>query len=153
MQAPLLIELLTEELPPKSLLRLQSAFAEALSARLKEDGFLSQASSVRAYSTPRRLAVLISDVLEKSPDKEVQFNGPSVKAPDQAVAGFAKKNGVSVADLIQIETPKGNIFAYRTMASGSLLGTSLDLQVEEALKKLPISKVMRWGEGEAQFVR
>src|SRR6185503_14504626 len=67
--------------------------------------------------------------------------------------GFAKKNGVPTENLIQIDTPKGKIFAYRTVARGSKLGTNLELNIEDSLKKLPIPKVMRWGAGEAQFVR
>ena len=153
MGATLLVELLSEELPPKSLNALSKAFGSALAADLREDGFLTSDSAVTCFATPRRLAVSITDVHEKSPDKDVQFTGPSIKAPPQAVAGFAKKNGVSVDQLIQIDTPKGKVFAYRTKAGGSQLAASLDLKVEEALKRLPVQKMMRWGDGDAQFVR
>jgi glycyl-tRNA synthetase beta chain len=149
----LLVELLTEELPPKSLRALAKAFGDALTVELRQDGFLKSESITRVFATPRRLAVLISHVLERSPDKRVEFTGPPVTAPQQAISGFARKNGVSIEDLIQIDTPKGKIFAYRTMARGSQLSTNLDLKVEEALKKLPISKIMRWGDGDARFAR
>ena len=129
------------------------AFGDGLTTELRQDGFLTGESATRVFATPRRLAVLISHVLEESPDKAIQFNGPPVTAAQQAVSGFAKKNGVSTEDLIQIDTPKGKVFAYRTMARGSKLATNLDLKLDEALKTLPIPKVMRWGAGEAQFVR
>lgn len=153
MALTLLVELLTEELPPKSLGALATAFASALVASLKEDGFLSGNSAAKSFATPRRLAVSITDVHEKSPDRQLQLTGPSVNAPPQAVAGFAKKNGVSVADLIKLDTPKGEVFAYRRIAAGSHLAANLALRVEEALKRLPVAKLMRWGSGEAQFVR
>ena len=153
MPETLLVELLTEELPPKSLRVMAKAFGDALAGELRQQGFLASESAVRTFATPRRLAVSISQVLEQSPDKDVQFNGPPVTASPQAVAGFAKKNGVSAENLIQIDTPKGKIFAYRTMQRGSKLATNLELNIENSLKKLPIPKVMRWGAGEAQFVR
>jgi len=149
----LLVELLTEELPPKSLKSLAKAFGDGLARELRQDGFLTGESSTRVFATPRRLAVLISGVLEQSPEKPIEFAGPPITAPQQAISGFAKKNGVSVEDLIQIDGPKGKIFAYRTMIRSKDLGTNLDLKVQEALKALPIPKVMRWGAGEAQFVR
>ena len=153
MEATLLVELLTEELPPKSLKALSEAFGERLAAGLRQGGFLTGKSAARTYATPRRLAVSISRVLDRSPDKPVEFLGPFVTAPPQAVAGFARKNGVSVDKLVQVDSPKGKIFAYRTLAAGSQLDTNLDLEVDDALKRLPATKLMRWGGGEAQFVR
>ena len=153
MEATLLVELLTEELPPKSLSALSNALVSALVADLREDGFLTEKSVAKGFATPRRLAVSITHVLEKSPDEHVQLTGPSVKAPPQAISGFAKKNGVSVDELIQVDTPKGKVFAYRTIAAGSYLDTALELKVEDALKRLPVAKTMRWGSGKAQFVR
>ena len=153
MALTLLVELLTEELPPKSLRALANAFSSALVAALKGEGFLSGDSAATAFATPRRLAVSITDVHEKSPDRQLQLTGPSVNAPPQAVAGFAKKNGVSVDDLMKLDTPKGEVFAYRRIAAGSHLAANLALRVEEALKRLPVAKLMRWGSGDAQFVR
>jgi glycyl-tRNA synthetase beta chain len=153
MALTLLVELLTEELPPKSQRALADAFASALVAALREDGFLSGKSVAGSFATPRRLAVSITDVHEKSPDRQLELIGPSVKAPPPAVAGFARKNGVPVADLTRIDTPKGEVFAYRRIAAGSHLATNLGLRVEEALKRLPVAKLMRWGSGDAQFVR
>jgi glycyl-tRNA synthetase beta chain len=153
MALTLLVELLTEELPPKSLRALADAFQGALVTALRDDGFLSGKSTAKPLATPRRLALLITDVHEKSPDRQVQLTGPSVNAPAQAVAGFAKKNGVSLAELIKLDTPKGEVFAVRRIAAGAHLAANLAPRVEEALKRLPVAKLMRWGSGEAQFVR
>jgi len=116
--ATLLVELLTEELPPKSLAKLAEAFRKALTEDLQQEGFLAANSASRAYATPRRLAVQITRTLAQSPDKALEIQGPSVKVgldrdgkPTPALAGFAKKNGVTVEDLIQIESAKGAVFA------------------------------------------
>jgi glycyl-tRNA synthetase beta chain len=156
----LLVELLTEELPPKALQRLSNALCKALTDDLRQDDLLAGQIVIKAYATPRRLAVSISGVLAKAPDKPIEIPGPSVKIgldadgkPTQALVGFSKKNGVSVNDLVQIDTPKGKVFACRVVSSGKHLETHLALKVEEALKRLPVPKLMRWGSGEAQFVR
>ena len=160
MTAPLLIELLTEELPPKSLLRLANAFRDALLGSLKDDGHISATCTAKVFATPRRLAVLIDDVHENAPDSEVLVKGPSVKAgldasgkPTQALLGFAKKRGVAVEVLQRISDGKQEIFAHRDLAKGGRLDTNLDLRVEAALEDLPVPKMMRWGSGDAQFVR
>jgi glycyl-tRNA synthetase beta chain len=159
--ATLLVEVRTEELPPKALQRLSQAFAEALAADLRQDDvFLTDSSEVRTYATPRRLAVQISHILPRAPDKAVEISGPSVKIgldgegkPTPALIGFARKQGVDPAQLERLQTPKGEVFVYRTLAAGSHLETNLDLKVGFALDKLPIPKVMRWGMGDSKFVR
>jgi len=153
MSATLLVELLTEELPPKSLARLGRTFADLLAADLRNEGLLSGKSEARWFATPRRLAVSVSGVLDKAPDQPLEITGPSVKAPPQAVAGFAKKHGVAVDQLAQVDTPKGKVFACRKLARGAQLEANLALRVEAALKRLPVAKTMRWGDGDAQFVR
>jgi glycyl-tRNA synthetase beta chain len=153
MQATLLVELLTEELPPKALKRLGESFAQSLSQELRQDGFLGKASETTAFATPRRLAVSITQVLDVAPDQWHESMGPAVSAPPQALAGFAKKHKVAVTDLVQVDTPKGKVFACKVLVPGSRLETNLDLKIEESLKRLPVPKVMRWGSGEAQFVR
>jgi glycyl-tRNA synthetase beta chain len=160
MEASLLVEILTEELPPKSLKNLAESFARALTQDLRDDGLLAAGSTSTTYATPRRLAVVISHVLDAAPDHPIEKTGPSVKVgldadgrPTQALIGFAKKANVRVEDLIQIDTAKGQVFAYREIAKGAHLETNLDLKVEEALRKLPVPKIMRWGDGDAQFVR
>jgi glycyl-tRNA synthetase beta chain len=158
--ATLLVELLTEELPPKSLARLGEALRKALTDDLAQDGFLAADSQSCVFATPRRLAVQATQVLAQSPDKALEMQGPSVKVgldkdgkPTPALAGFAKKNGIAVEDLLQIDTPKGKVFACRKTATGSALSATLAGKVEAALKKLPVAKMMRWGDGDAEFVR
>ena len=158
--ATLLVELLTEELPPKSLARLGEALRKALTDDLAQDGFLAADSQSCVFATPRRLAVQATQVLAQSPDKALEMQGPSLKVgldkdgkPTPALAGFAKKNGIAVEDLLQIDTPKGKVFACRKTATGSALSATLAGKVEAALKKLPVAKMMRWGDGDAEFVR
>ena len=160
MTSPLLVELLTEELPPKALARLMEAFSRGIFEGLKEKNFLAGAAESRPYATPRRLAVVISDVLDKQPDRVVERKGPAVATaldaagnPTPALLGFAKSCGVDVAKLARRPGDKGEYFVYSSKHKGEPLKQHLVAVVEMALKKLPIPKVMRWGSGEAQFVR
>jgi len=153
MTATLLVEILTEELPPKALKDLSEVFAAKLHAGLHRERYLADGSAVSAFATPRRLAALITKVEERSPDSEREVQGPAVNAPAQAVAGFAKKNGVAVEALKKQQTPKGEIYVARVRTNGSALDTVLAGLADAALKSLPIPKTMRWGSGSAQFVR
>ena len=160
MTSPLLIELLTEELPPRALARLMEAFSRGIFEGLKEKNFLAGAAESRPYATPRRLAVVISDVLDKQPDRVVERKGPAVTTgldaagnPTPALLGFAKSCGVDVAKLARRPGDKGEYFVYSSKQKGEPLKQHLATVVETTLKKLPIPKVMRWGDGEAQFVR
>ncbi len=152
MKATLLVEILTEELPPKSLRALSETFFLNISKALTSAHLAGEAKG-RALATPRRLAVLIPGVESDAPDRESELTGPSTKAPEQAVAGFARKAGVEVSRLERRTTPKGEVYLARVKAKGAVLAEVLPALAEEALKSLPIPKVMRWGAGEAQFVR
>jgi glycyl-tRNA synthetase beta chain len=152
MRATLLVEILTEELPPKSLRALSQAFLDKLLSGLKK-AQLTASGEGRAYATPRRLAVMIEEVGSEAPDRESELTGPSTKAPEQAVAGFARKAGVDVGRLERRDTPKGEIYVARAKVKGAMLTDALAVMVEQALESLPIPKLMRWGTGEAQFVR
>ena len=156
----LLVEIRIEELPPKALARLGRSFGEALRAGLERDGLLADESAMRWFATPRRLAVHLTHVRDTSPDKSVEVQGPSVKAgrdaegrPTPALQGFARKNGVTPDALQEIDTPKGRVFVYRGVVPGVSLDSVLAAKVAAALKTLPIPKVMRWGAGDAEFVR
>ena len=158
--ATLLVELQTEELPPKSLEKLADAFGWGLHADLKADHFLADEAAASIYATPRRIAVSISNVREVAPDFEVIVKGPAVKSgldgsgnPTKALLGFANKRGVSVDKLVRVNDGKQEVFAHRDLAKGGHLDTNLELKVEEALRGLPIPKMMRWGAGDAAFVR
>jgi glycyl-tRNA synthetase beta chain len=156
----LLVEILTEELPPKSLKQLGELFSRYFAEDLRSDGFLTAESSVKWFATPRRIAASITNVRSVAPDTEVVVKGPSVKIgldeagqPTPALVGFARKRGVSVEALVRVRDGKQEIFAHRDLAKGGQLETNLDLKIQDALRKLPIAKRMRWGSGNAEFVR
>ena len=156
----LLVELRTEELPPKALPRLGRAFSEALNAELARDNLLDDGSASRWFASPRRLAVRISAVRAVAADRPLEVQGPSVKAgldsegrPTGALQGFARKNNVTPDALEQRDTPKGRVFFFKGIAKGVSLDDVLAAKVAAALKSLPIPKMMRWGAGEAEFVR
>ena len=101
---PLLVEVLTEELPPKALARLMEAFARNTYDGLKKKGFVTGKSVVRPFATPRRLAVLVSEVLPKQLDRVVERRGPAVSMgldpagnPTPALLGFARSCGVEAS--------------------------------------------------------
>ncbi|HYN13034.1 MAG TPA: glycine--tRNA ligase subunit beta [Burkholderiales bacterium] len=154
MKATLLVELLTEELPPKSLRLLGEAFRDRLLLRLTQYHLkLREPAGTRFFATPRRLALSIPDVESVGQDRETEVIGPPANASPQAIAGFAKKNGVAVEQLERRTTPKGEVLVARPRLKGAVLDEILAGLVEETLKALPIPKVMRWGDGDAQFVR
>ncbi len=149
----LLVEILTEELPPKALDALGRSFRDHLTNDLEQAGLRTSESASRYFATPRRLAVSISHVRPEAAEVRDKVLGPPAKAPEQAVSGFARKHGVTTVQLIKIETPKGSVYAVERTLPGILLADVLAQRVEAALKALPVPKVMRWGDGDAQFVR
>src|SRR6266700_3957961 len=151
--ASLLVELLAEELPPKSLSLLSRFFGDEVGNRLSRYQLKLRVPDWRVFATPRRLAVLVPDVLAVAEDRSTEVPGPSIKAPPEAVAGFARKNGVDVAALEQRDTPKGMVYFAHTTLKGASLNSVLPNVVSEVLQKLPIPKVMRWSNGDKQFVR
>ena len=159
--APLLIEVLSEELPPKALQRLSESLGEHLRTGLTTAGFVAvDAPSHINFATPRRLAVRYPQVLDHQEAREVMRKGPSLQAgldaagkPTPALAGFARSCGVDVSALERIQDGKAEYFAFRSRKPGESLDDHLATLLADALKKLPIPKVMRWGAGEAQFVR
>jgi len=158
MSKDLLIEIGTEELPPKALQRLSDAFTNGVSKGLKDAGL--QFGDVQSYATPRRLAVLISDVPDAQPDRDVERKGPSLKAaydadgnPTKAVEGFARSCGVSVEELEQQETDKGIWLVFKATEKGQPVSELVPGIVNQSLAKLPIPKRMRWGDSDVEFVR
>ncbi|MGA8054554.1 MAG: glycine--tRNA ligase subunit beta [Burkholderiales bacterium] len=160
MSASLLVELLTEELPPKALRAMGYAFADALVQSLRQDGFAPPDGEFAVYASPRRLGVRVRHVVDKAPDREALVKGPSIKAglaadgsPTAALVGFAKKQGVPVDKLERVQDGKQEVFAFRSRVPGMSLDATLSAKVDAALGKLPIPKVMRWGDFDAEFVR
>jgi len=153
-----LVEIGTEELPPKSLLALADAFADGIARGLDEAGLERRA--VERFATPRRLAVRVRRLAARQPDRAVERRGPPVKAafdaqgaPTQAALAFARSCGVEVSALEYLETPKGVWLAHRGTEAGSETVSLLPAIVQASLDALPIARRMRWGAGEAQFVR
>jgi glycyl-tRNA synthetase beta chain len=161
MEATLVIELLTEELPPKSLKLLGDTFGREIIAGLARQQLTRfEPKNPRVFATPRRLGVAVPRVLAAAADRQIDVTGPSVKVgldangkPTAALAGFARKSGVAVESLEQRDSPKGKMFVARVTTTGNTLESVLAAIVGDALKKLPIPKVMRWGDGDAEFVR
>lgn len=154
----LLIELGTEELPPKSLKALGLAFRDGITAGLdqRELGY----GEVEWFATPRRLAVLVRDVSLQAPDREVEVQGPPAdKARDEqgnwtpAALGFARKQGVEPEQLECIDTPKGARLGLRSTAAGAATSACLNDIIHESIRALPIAKRMRWGASRIEFVR
>ncbi len=156
--ADLLLELGTEELPPKALPRLSAAYAEGIVKGLQDAGF--EFGEVQRFATPRRLAVLIKAVPAAQADRQVERRGPAVAAAfdadgnaKPAALGFAKSCGVAIEELQRIETDKGTYLMHQALEPGRALSAVVPTILEEALKRLPIPKRMRWGDMEASFVR
>jgi len=152
MDATLLVELLTEELPPRSLRMLADTFAEQLLSEIVKHRLKDRAAAKRTFATPRRLAVLIPDVRDKALDSSHSVEGP-VSSNPKAVEGFARKHKVSAESLERRRTDKGEIVVANFTLPGVQLDAVLAGLVEQVLKNLPVRKLMRWGDGDAQFVR
>ncbi len=155
----LLIEIGTEELPPKALKRLSEAFGAGVTDGLKNADLAH--GEVSLYASPRRLAVLVRGLAEAQADKTIERRGPALAAafddegcPTRAAEGFARSCGVaSVDDLDRIETDKGAWLMYRAEQPGQASVELIPDIVRAALDKLPIPRRMRWGALAAEFVR
>ncbi|MEW6690713.1 MAG: glycine--tRNA ligase subunit beta, partial [Pseudomonadota bacterium] len=162
-QASLLVELLTEELPPKSLAALGKAFSTELTRGLSDARLIASNSKTHFFATPRRIAALITEVLDQAPDRtEIEKIMPVSVALDPSgnpTAALKKKLAAKKIPEREIQfftkrmDGKTETFFYEMNVIGYQLSVTLPIAVETALKRLPISKVMRWGSGEAQFVR
>ena len=154
----LLVEIGTEELPPRALRRMRDALQSSLDTLLDENG-LTHGDS-HAYATPRRLAVVIQDVPIAQADRKITKRGPAVKAafdadgkPTRPAEGFARSCGVAVSDLDKLETAKGSWLVYNSTRIGQAATDIIPALLEKALKALPMPKRMRWGNSEIEFVR
>lgn len=153
-----LVEIGTEELPPKALKKLSDAFTEGLVAGLQEAGLV--ASEVVAYAAPRRLAVWLKSLPTQQDDQPIEKRGPALQAaydkegnPSKAALGFAASCGVDFAALEKLETDKGSWLMFRQTQAGQRTVDLFASFVDRSLANLPIPKRMRWGSGDAEFVR
>ena len=153
-----LIELGTEELPPKALLKLSHAFTDGVNNGLAAAGLV--AASVESFAAPRRLAILLRDIPLRQQDQLVEKRGPALAAaydaegnPSKAVQGFARSCGVELSALVERETDKGPWLFFEQKQAGQTLEALLPTIVSDALAALPIPKRMRWGDRADEFVR
>ncbi|MFT5658840.1 MAG: glycyl-tRNA synthetase beta chain, partial [Gammaproteobacteria bacterium] len=153
-----LIELGTEELPPKNLQSLSENFAKLIRQALDDAGL--KAASVDVFATPRRLALILRDIPTQQADQVVEKRGPALQAafdkdgnPSNAAQGFARGCGVEVADLLRRETDKGTWLYFEKTEPGLSLAKILPEVVATSINKLPIAKRMRWGDRNDEFVR
>jgi len=154
----LLIEIGTEELPPKALSTLSAAFEQGIREGLEKTGLTGDA--IDRFATPRRLAVLIHHLPTRQPDRQLERRGPALSAafgpdgkPSKAAEGFARSCGVSVAELQKQQTDKGAWLVHVNHEPGAATADLIPGIVEAALAGLPIPKRMRWGDRDDQFVR
>lgn len=154
----ILFELGTEELPPKSLKTLRDALASHVQTALEQAGIAFD--TIKSYAAPRRLALQITGVAERQPDRVEQKRGPAVKAaydregkPTKAALGFAQGLGVDVSELITIQGDKGDYVGYQQTIHGQATRELLPAILQAALDALPIAKRMRSGADKNEFVR
>jgi glycyl-tRNA synthetase beta chain len=153
-----LVEIGTEELPPKALPALEAAFRDGIITGLSTAGLAHGA--VESFAAPRRLAVLVRALATRQPEQEIRRKGPPVGAafdasgnPTRAASAFADSCGVPLAALTRVKEGKGEFLFYSGRKAGDEAATLLPGIVQGSLEKLPIPKRMRWGAGEAEFVR
>ena len=154
----LLVEIGTEELPPKALRKLAEAFAANLTAELESLELGHQ--GVSWYASPRRLGLQVKALEAKQQDKEVEKRGPATKAafdaegnPTKAAMGWARGCGIEVKDAQTLETDKGAWLLHIAKVAGQETKTLMTDAISKALAKLPIPKPMRWGANKTQFIR
>ena len=157
-RADFLVEIGTEELPPKALRKLMLAFSDNLEVLLKDRRL--DHGAIQALASPRRIAAIVSGLAMAQEDREVDAKGPPVtiafddkgEAKPAALA-FAQKCGVDVQALERTKTDKGEWLSYRSVEAGASAASLLPEIVEQALQNLPVPRRMRWGSSEIEFVR
>ena len=154
----LLIELGTEELPPKALASLSAAFSTGITSQLAKAGL--NHGAVQAYASPRRLALWVKDLALRQPDQSLTRLGPAVQAafdkdgnPTKAAEGFARSCGVEMSALIQKSDGKILKLAHESVQPGASSSDLIPDMVRHALDQLPVPKRMRWGSSREEFVR
>jgi glycyl-tRNA synthetase beta chain len=162
--ADLLIELLTEELPPKALARLSDSLSQQVHQALVAKGLAGTNARVTGFATPRRLGLRISEVANKGDDRALILKGPSLKVAldaaghaTQALVKWAEKQGIAIDQLERSTDGKQEIFSARTTLAGETLAAVIGPVLNAALGKLPIPKLMQYqladGTTTVEFVR
>ncbi len=157
-RADFLVEIGTEELPPKALRSLMQAFARNLGKLLDENRLVH--GPISEFATPRRIAALVSDLALAQDSRQVDSKGPPVRIafddagePKPPAIAFAKKCGVDVGELQRTKTDKGEWLSWRSVEAGAAASELLPEIIEQALKALPVPRRMRWGASDIEFVR
>ena len=153
-----LVEIGTEELPPKALKTLATSFADNVEAELNQAGLTFD--KIEWFAAPRRLAVKVLNLATQQPSKEIEKRGPAVSAafdaegkPTKAAEGWARGCGITVDQAERIATDKGEWLVHRAKIEGQPTKNLLNYIVANALAKLPIPKPMRWADKTVQFIR
>ena len=153
-----LVEIGTEELPPKALRGLAAAFLKGVEDRLQAEHIAY--ATAKVFAAPRRLAILITDIQQRQDDIASEMLGPPITAAfdkdgnaTKAAEGFARKCGVSIDQLEHMETDKGVKLAHHSVTPGQSSTALLPAIVQQSLANLPIPKRMRWGSSRIEFVR
>ena len=153
-----LVEIGTEELPPKALKTLATSFADNVEAELNQAGLTFE--KIEWFAAPRRLAVKVLNLATQQPSKEIEKRGPAVSAafdaegkPTKAAEGWARGCGITVEQAERIATDKGEWLVHRAKIEGQPTKNLLNDIVANALAKLPIPKPMRWADKTVQFIR
>ena len=153
-----LVEIGTEELPPKALKTLATSFADNVEAELNQAGL--SFDKIEWFAAPRRLAVKVLNLATQQPSKEIEKRGPAVSAafdaegkPTKAAEGWARGCGITVDQAERIATDKGEWLVHRAKIEGQPTKNLLNSIVANALAKLPIPKPMRWADKTVQFIR
>ena len=153
-----LVEIGTEELPPKALKTLATSFAENVETELNQAGLTFD--KIEWFAAPRRLAVKVLNLATQQPSKEIEKRGPAVSAafdaegkPTKAAEGWARGCGITVEQADRIATDKGEWLVHRAKIEGQPTKNLLNDIVANALEKLPIPKPMRWADKTVQFIR
>ena len=146
-----LLELGTEELPPKLLLKLSNSLRDNFEQELNKLNL--NFNNIKAFATPRRLAITISELQSKQQDQVIEKKGPSTQSPEMAINGFAKSCGVSVDELEKKELAGKEYFFYSKEEPGQSIKDLLPSIIERSIKDIPITRSMKWGDSDYSFVR
>ncbi len=150
--AELLFELLSEEIPARMQVKAAADLKRLVSEKLKGAGLAF--SSIESHATPRRIALVAEGLPEKQPDVSEEKKGPKVGAPEQAIAGFLKANGLASVDEAEVrETPKGSFYFLVKEIAGQATAEVLPGLLTEATQALPWAKSMRWARSSFRWVR
>jgi glycyl-tRNA synthetase beta chain len=156
--ADCLFEIHTEELPPKAQIKLSETLGLMMTERLQKENIPFK--SIQTFATPRRLAMIITDLADAQPDQVIERKGPALNAafdkdgvPSKACEGFARSCGVTPKELLTIKSDQGEWVGYQQAVTGKPTTELLPAMLEQMVAALPIAKRMHWGSGTVEFAR